>query len=289
MKETTKGTLAIVTAAVIWGFTGVCIKKFYSAGMGMITLMAFSSFFSLLLVLLFNGKQIDFKPKKEAMIWLFALFLFGNATAFTFNSSYKFTTVANAVFLHYTMPLFTFIIVVFFLKEKITKWKFLALALSVIGISLVFNIRMISDITDLANLGNILALISALTYAMIIISSRKLKGTSPFTMFFWNMLLSSILLAFLLPFSFILQKPSQLVWLFLYTFLFIYTGLSLFYYGARKIEASRASIIMLLEVVVAVVAAYFILGETLTVPKLIGGLFIMVSSLILIIKQNHGN
>ncbi len=289
MKDTTKGTLAIILSAVIWGFGGVLLKTIYATGISVITVTFFSVAIGTLLVLLFNRKHINFKPKKQDLKWFLTVAVFGNLTGYSYLYAFKFTTVTNAVFLHYTMPIFAFLIAIFLLKEKITKWKFLALVISIIGISLVFNVKLISNGLDLTNWGNILAVISAVTYAMMIIATRRLQKESQFTIYFWNFSVSTVVAAFLLPHSYTLTSLTQLPLVLIYVILFSYLALLSFYYGARKIEASRTSIIMLLEVVITVLAAYFILNEVLTIPKIIGGLLILVSSLILILKQNHTN
>jgi len=285
MRGYNKGILALVVSAFVWGFGGVLLKLIYASGVSVITVLFLSVFVGTVCVLLFNFKHIDFRPKKEVWKWILLLSFFGNLTGFCFSYAYKFTTVANAVLLHYTMPLFAFLIAIFFLKEKITKWKVFALFFALAGIFLVFDLKLFSVGFDLANLGNLLALFSAVTYAMLIVVSRKLDKVSKFTMYFWNFLFSTILMCFFLPFGFSLPSVSQLPLLAIYTVIMSYVCVILFYYGAGKVEASRSSIIMLLEAVVSVIAAYIILHEPLGVLKIVGGLLILIGSLVLILKE----
>lgn len=284
MDDQSKGVLALVVSAFVWGFSGVLLKLIYASGVSVITVLFLSVFVGTVCVLLFNFKHIDFRPKKSVWKWIFLLCFFGNLTGAAFSFAFKFTSVANAIFLHYTMPLFAFLIAIFFLRESVNKWKVFALFLAVAGIFLVFDVKLLFNGFDLVNWGNLLALSSAFTYAMIIVVSRKLDKVSKFTMYFWNFFLSTILMAFFLPLGFSIPSLSQLPLLLVYCVVISYVCLILFYYGAGKVEASRSSIIMLLEAVISVIAAYIILHEPLSVLQVVGGGFILFGSLLLVFK-----
>jgi drug/metabolite transporter (DMT)-like permease len=283
MREYNKGILALVVSAFFSGFAGVLLKLIYASGVSVISVLFLSVFLGTVCVLLFNFKHIDFKPKKELWKWIFLLSFFGNLTGIFVSFAYKFTSVADAVLLHYTMPLFAFLVAIFFLKEKITKWKVFALVLSIVGVFFVFGQGLFS--TGLVNLGNLLALCSAVTYALIVVISRKLDKVSKFTIYFWNFLFSSIVLSFFLPFGFSIPTLSQLPLLLVYIVFINYVFLILFYYGTGKVESSRSSIIMLLEAVISVFAAYIILHEPLGVIQVFGGFLILVGSVVLILRK----
>ena len=119
MKESTKGTLAIVAAAASWGSSILFLRQLYGMGLSVLTILFFNCLFGLLLMLLFKAKEIRFKVGLGELKWFLLLALTGNLTALTTWYGLKLTTIANAEFLHYTMPVFAFIIGAFFFKEKI--------------------------------------------------------------------------------------------------------------------------------------------------------------------------
>ena len=58
-------------------------------------------------------------------------------------------------------------------------------------------------------------------------------------------------------------------------------GLVAFFEGLKRIDTANAAIISTFEVVVAVALAIFILGETLTLPKIFGGGLVIAAVIIL--------
>lgn len=283
MNQEYKGKLAVLGAAVMWGIGTVVLKKFYEAGYSVPTMLFYSVSFTLLILLGF-WKKIDFKPGKEEFKRFIVIMLLGNASGFMIFYAYKFTKIALVEFLHYTMPAWAFIIAVFFLKERIGKWRILALILSMVGVSLVFNIKTLFNGFDLANLGNILALLTAVTFAVQINVIRKTKSNT-FTINFWDFLMS---MAIVTPIYFLnntITSISQIGLLFLNSAVLVVTPMLLYFYGTQKIEVTKSSIILLFEIIVAVIAAWIFLKEVLSVPNIIGGLLVLISSVILIIKK----
>jgi drug/metabolite transporter (DMT)-like permease len=67
------------------------------------------------------------------------------------------------------------------------------------------------------------------------------------------------------------------------TFLFISTvlGLLAFYAGLKRIDTANAAIISTFEVVVVVTLAIIILGETISLPKIIGACMVITAVVIL--------
>jgi drug/metabolite transporter (DMT)-like permease len=84
----------------------------------------------------------------------------------------------------------------------------------------------------------------------------------------------------LLPSPFALTKISIDSWLLMLMIGVVVFGLSLIMqYGLTHIAANRASVIMLFELVVAAIAAYFLANETMALKEWMGGAMIVSASL----------
>ena len=54
-----------------------------------------------------------------------------------------------------------------------------------------------------------------------------------------------------------------------------------FFAGLKKIDPANASMISTLEPVVTIMLAVFVLGEAMTIPKILGGIMILVAVVLL--------
>jgi drug/metabolite transporter (DMT)-like permease len=126
------------------------------------------------------------------------------------------------------------------------------------------------------------ALIASGLYAItVIIFKSQVHNYSRYEIIFYQNLFGSIIF---LPF-FIISIPSitssDMILSSTYA---IFIGMGVFYlffYGLKYLKAYIASAVMYLEVVGAVTLGYIFLDERLTIPMIIGGTFIIISSFLL--------
>lgn len=282
MNNETKGTIAITALSILWGTAAVAIRAISNYGIDVPTQLFFGAIAGCLFILAIYGKKVELKPKKENLKWLVLLGMLSSITVITFFYAAVFTKIAYLEFLHYTMPVWVFLLAAFWLKERITSWKLLALVLAIIGISLIFH-GGLRDGLDLTNFGNILALVSAFSYAGMTVIGRKLKDVEQQSSVFWTFFIG---IFFSLP-LFILDGELSVLGIILismYTLVEGIGGYLLYFYALRNIEASKASIILLIETVFASFFAWIFFGETVTALAFIGGAFILTGSAIVIKK-----
>jgi drug/metabolite transporter (DMT)-like permease len=80
------------------------------------------------------------------------------------------------------------------------------------------------------------------------------------------------------------QFPATLIgWISVFAIALVSTALAIvtFFAGLKKIDPANASMISTLEPVVTIVLAVVILGETVTIPKILGGIIILVAVVLL--------
>src|SRR5208337_615751 len=196
------------------------------------------------------------------------------ATMLLFVSSNKTTTAANAILLQYCAPVFTVFISAIFLKERTRVEQFVAFPLVMAGMIFMF----FDELSGGKLFGNVLAIMSAITFSFYIVFMRMQKDGSP---------LESILLAHWLTagiciiISFFLPAPQvTLKSLFSIVILgVVQSGLSaiLFSIAIKHVSAVQANLIAVIEPVFNPVWVFIVIGETPGSHALIGGGIIVLA------------
>jgi len=277
----------VAAAGILWGTIGIQVQALlnYQLPVQAIVLWRMIFAFTILFSFIFFT---DRKLLKIDLRGLFHISLIGLFSQFFFNllyfSAIQKTTVATAVTLMYTAPIFIAVMARIFYQELFTPFKTVALFLCIGGCF--FTATGGSMETLQLNLpGVLMGLGSGFTFALLTILSKAIINKyHQLTIIVYSI---GFGLLFYLPFS----RPLEIfqldltlkAWLLLgsiglistvIAYGFYITGLS---YG---IEASKAGIISTLEVVVSVILSYLVFKEALWGWKLVGILMVVSSVLI---------
>jgi drug/metabolite transporter (DMT)-like permease len=279
----------VAAAGILWGTIGIQVQALlnYQLSVQAIVLWRMIFAFTILFSFIFFTNR---KLLKVDLKGLFHISLIGLFSQFFFNllyfSAIQKTTVATAVTLMYTAPIFIAIMARIFYRELFTPFKTVALFLCIGGCF--FTATGGSMETLQLNLpGVLMGLGSGFTFALLTILSKAIINKyHQLTIIVYSI---GFGLLFYLPFSHPLEvfqiDLALKAWLLLgsiglistvIAYGFYITGLS---YG---IEASKAGIISTLEVVVSVMLSYLVFKEALWGWKLAG--ILMVVSSVLIVK-----
>lgn len=198
--------------------------------------------------------------------------------------------VAIIAILLYTQPIWTAIFSRIFLKEKVTRLKSLAIFIAVLGVVVLINPFAAQDVSSLA--GIIIALGGGVALSGWVICGR-LAGTRKYnpvtTNFGYTLVALIFLLAFYPLFSLIVQDraisglgfslPGN-IWTLVLLFTVFASILPhvLYFSGAKKVRASSAGIILLLEPVTGAVLASLFLSQAITWNVLAGGALVLASN-----------
>jgi drug/metabolite transporter (DMT)-like permease len=269
----------VITASILYGLIGIFIKLITDMPIG--SIIFFRLLFSLAAITLYlavSGRFFELKLK-ENKSYLLMLGLFEAAAVLANFYSIRYTTVSIAVLLLYTTPIYVTLLSPLVLKENMTQHNIIALVLSVTGMVLVVQPQTLQNGINI--IGVALGLASSLLFALMILTSRKIKdiytGTAQAT---WSMIVSLIVFS---PFAFavnmnVLKNHMQL--LILFGLIPTAIGGILYFSGLRLIKAQSASIISLLEPVSAVVFAFIILSEPIEYTTALGGGLIFLGAFI---------
>jgi len=217
-----------------------------------------------ILILIFKKQKLDFKLNKT-FIWTLTSALFFFLHLWSYKFAAKHTFVANLMILFATNPVWASIGGMLFFKERINSRVILSYAFAFTGtIILVFdNLRFAPENTT----GNIIALISAFTYAAYMISSKKAREHSTNTQY--ALVQYSVTATCFLVLSLITQASfsgyDSISWwsilglIILPTFLGHYS----FTFLVKHMNLAFMSCGKLIEPVIASILAYYVFSEKL--------------------------
>lgn len=261
LSERRKAILYLALAAILWSSSGLFVKIL---DWQPISILAGRSFFASIVFLIYLRRI----PTRFSMWQLLAALMF-ILTQFLFITSTKLTTAANAIFLQYTMPIYVVLLAYWFLGEKPTRTDWFSMLVIFIGLTLFFG----DELSTEGLYGNLLAILSGVTGAIMMVSFRAQKNGNP---------AESNLIAFLftatLGFPFIMKETWTVnSWLIL-AFLGIFQiGFAFIFFtkGIKHIPALEANLIGTLEPVFNPIWVFLFYGESMGAFALIGGLVVL--------------
>ncbi len=274
--------LSAIFAMVFWSFSFIWYKEvlvLYKPVSLVLMRLIISSI--LLFIVTASLGKLDRIERKD--IKTFILLSFLSPFLYFLGESYgvSLTPSTLAAVIIATIPLFSPIGAYYYLKERISMMNFVGIIVSVVGVAFVifhkgFNL---SDVNPLGITFLALAVVSALGYALII---KKLtdKYNSISIVAYQNL----IGIVFFLPLFFVLDykefiqvKPTWDVvipllnlGIFASSFAFIF-----FTYSIKHLGISKANIFTNAIPALTAIFAYFMLGESLTLMKMLGILIVI--------------
>ena len=209
-------------------------------------------------------------------------------STFCFIYGLRLTSVANALFIVSTSPIFAAIASWVFLQERFSKLMIWTTAFALIGISIITAGSHTGEKSSL--LGDALALSAAATLAFAFTTARSAKNISmvPATGIGYG-LTAVICLPFIQLAS---LSGHELILLVLLGAMFVPLGTALMSLGPRYITASEVSLLLLLEAVLAPLLVWYVVEENPGKYALIGGAIVLTTlfaSNVIGLKRTHKN
>jgi drug/metabolite transporter (DMT)-like permease len=185
---TQKGTLYVAMSAILYSIGGLCIKLIPWNGMSINGGRTAIALVVIGIYLILTRHPLKF----NRWVLLGAVAVFGTNALFTLAN--KMTTAANAIVLQFTMPIFVVLFSALFFGYKPTKLDVGACAVVFGGILFFF----LDSLSMGGGLGNGLALLSGVTYAVVFLLNKLPDGDAISSVFFGGILSSVTGLPFLL-------------------------------------------------------------------------------------------
>lgn len=266
ISERPKAILFLVSSALLWSTSGVLVK---ALDWQPVSILAGRGLFTSLVFLLYMRRL----PTRWTRWMLLAAF--GSImTQFLFVTSTKLTTAANAIFLQYTAPVYVVLLAYWLLREKPSRTDWIAMLIIFLGMILFFGDKLSTE----GFLGNVLAVISGITSALMIVAFRAQKDASPE---------DSILVASVVMTVFGIPSIMKESWTITNWSIIAYLGVFqiglafiLFTKGIKHIPALEANLIGTLEPIFNPVWVFLFLGEAMGKSALLGGLVVLTGVIV---------
>ena len=191
------GVVMLIAAAVLWSTSGYFIKL---VDWHPLAIAGMRSAIALVPIFILYGK-----PKKLSGCAEIGAAVCYSLTLLSFVSANKMTTAANAILLQYSMPVYVIILSAPLLKEKIYPKDVATVFVVFFGLVLFFFDKL--DATGA--LGNVIALVSGVTLALMVIFLRMQKDKAPINSVLWGNIFTA---AAGLPFYFTNGTPGAVSW-----------------------------------------------------------------------------
>ena len=264
MTDRQKGTLFIAIAALLWSTGGIGIKYVTDSAL---KVTFYRSVFAAITLFLVFPRHVRVKPTAS---FLTAIVSYGLCLT-TFVVATKLTTAANAIFLQYAGVVWVLLLSPLVLHEKMQRRDIMAIVLAMSGMALFF----VGKFETRGMSGNVMALISSVFFATMILALRREHQASRAAVTWGNVVLALALFPFVMH-DLALTMKSFLALLFLGVFQ-IGIAYAFFVKGLQYVTATQASLTGMLEPIMNPIWVFLFLGEKPSVYAVAGALIVLVA------------
>jgi len=263
MIEQKKAMIYLFLTALLWSAGGVLIKLVdwhpmaIAGGRSLIA--------AIVIWVIFRKENLSFSKTQ----WIGAIAYCSCVSCFVLAT--KMTTAANAILLQYTAPIFVALLSSWLLNEKTTRRDWLTIFIVLSGMIFFFI-----DKVSVGNmLGNLIAVLAGISFALFIVYMRMQKDASPYG----SVLIGNVL-TFLISLSFwsnVSLNYTNLLGILSLGILQLGLAYALYSYAIRHVPALKATLITSVEPILNPLWVFLLIGEQPGFYAMIGGVIIMAA------------
>jgi len=269
-----KAIVLVFISAILWSTSGLFIKII---DLNPFTIAGIRGAIAAAMLLAIMNKNLRFNWSFPQIAGAFCY----AGTMISFVVATVMTTAANAILLQYTMPVFTALFGLWLLNEKVSRFDWAVIFIVVCGMALFFVDRLTLD----GFWGNIIAIVSALSFALLIIFMRMQKSGSPIeTVVLGNVITALVCMPFIIH-----EPPAGVSWLPLIYLGIFQLGLSFLLYSTaiKYITALDAVLIQTIEPLLNPIWVFLVIGEVPGLWAVVGGAVVILTVTIRNIYSNR--
>lgn len=280
MNTKTKGYILGTIAAATYGMNPLFALPLYKAGMNPESVLFFRYMLAIpILAVMIKARGRSFKINRKETMTLIVMGLLVAISSLTLFQSYNYMEAGIASTILFVYPIMVALIMSLVFKEKLTMMTGLCLLLALGGISMLYKG---GDGTTLSLTGTLLALASALTYAIYIVGINQtvLKSTATLTVTFYVLVFGVTLFIIRLLTGTALTTPDKwYLWLNVLALSVFPTAISFLCTTSaiQYIGSTPTAILGALEPVTAIIFGITIFGERMTLRESIGIVMILIA------------
>lgn len=277
MKKIINPRLMLIATMTIFGTLGLFVRNIpVSSG----ELALYRAVLAALLIgifLLVTKQKIPFSNiKKEVPLLLASGIAMGINWILLFEA-YKYTTVSIATLSYYFAPVIVTVVCPILFKEKLTSKQIICFVMSTLGLVLITGVGDVGGSNGF--IGILFGLGAAVFYATVILLNKFIKNVQGIHRTFLQFLSAIVVLApyVILSSGVTLGNLNSVGWVNLLIVGLIHTGISycLYFPSLKELPGQKAAILSYIDPLVAVLISVTILGETMNVWQVVGGILIL--------------
>lgn len=278
MNKSNRSAMLLIVSMAIFGTLGPFVRNI-SASSGELAL--YRAIIAAVLVgifLIITKQKLNFSHiKKEFPLLLISGMAMGINWILLFEA-YKYTTVSVATLSYYFAPVIVTLICPFLFKEKLGSKQIICFIMSTIGLVLIIGIgdagKGAKDI-----IGILFGLGAAVFYASVILLNKFIKKVEGLHRTLMQFIAAIIILVPYVAFTsgVTLGTMNSTGWVCLLVVGIIHTGITycMYFTAIKDLPGQKTAILSYIDPLVAVVISVAVLGETITLPQIIGGVLIL--------------
>lgn len=282
--------LKIIISMAVFGTIGVFVKNIPLSSGEIALYRAVIASISIISYQFISGKRIKLYEIKNDLP---LLFLSGAAMGFNWIllfEAYNYTTVSIATLSYYFSPVIVMIACPILFREKLTIKQIGCFVMSSVGLILIIGID--GGGMSTSNIKGIcLGLGAAALYASVIILNKLIKNVTGMDR---TLLQFSAAIVVLLPYVLAMSgihlagvKSAGIINLLIVGI--IHTGINycLYFSSLKDLKGNEAAILSYIDPLFAVIVSIAILGETITLKQIVGGVLILGFTMLNELKIDH--
>jgi len=277
MNKTINPRLMLIASMAIFGTLGIFVRNIpVSSG----ELALYRAVLAALLIAAFlflTKQQIPFSNIKKEIPLLLASGMAMGINWILLFEAYKYTTVSVATLSYYFAPVIVTIVCPVLFKEKLTGTQIVCFVMSTVGLVLITGIGDVGGGRGL--IGILFGLGAAFFYAAVILLNKFIKNVKGIHRTFLQFLSAIVVL---IPYVAItsgvtLGNLNSIGWINLLIVGLVHTGVTycMYFSSLKELPGQKAAILSYIDPLVAVLISVTILGESMTLQQVIGGLLIL--------------
>lgn len=277
MNKTINPRLLLIASMAIFGTLGIFVRNIpVSSG----ELALYRAVLAALLIAAFlflTKQQIPFSNIKKEIPLLLASGMAMGINWILLFEAYKYTTVSVATLSYYFAPVIVTIVCPVLFKEKLTGTQIICFVMSTVGLVLITGIGDVGGERGL--IGILFGLGAAFFYAAVILLNKFIKNVKGIHRTFLQFLSAIVVL---IPYVAItsgvtLGSLNSIGWINLLIVGLVHTGVTycMYFSSLKELPGQKAAILSYIDPLVAVLISVTILGESMTLQQVIGGLLIL--------------
>ena len=191
--------------------------------------------------------------------------------------AYKYTTVSVATLSYYFAPVIVTVVCPILFKEKLTGKQIICFVMSTMGLVLITGIGKLRGSRDL--IGILFGLGAEVFYATVILLNKFIKNVEGIHRTFLQFLAAIVILLpyVLLTSGVTVSRLNSVGWINLLIVGLVHTGITycLYFSSLKELPGQKAAILSYIDPLVAVLISVTILGESMSLWQVVGGILIL--------------